>query len=60
LIYANSGRHSNGNTFVFADGHAKHMRVDQTLSCSNFLWGQKAYNQGGATVRCPLDGTPVQ
>lgn len=59
LIYVNSGRHAGGNTYVFADCHAKFMKIDQTLDCSSFKWGIKAYNQGGATVRCSATGLPV-
>jgi prepilin-type processing-associated H-X9-DG protein len=59
-IYANSGRHAGGDTFVFADGHAKWMKIDQTLDCDSFKWGIKAYNQGGATVKCAATGLPVQ
>lgn len=60
LIYVNSGRHSGGNTYVFADSHARYLKIEQTLDCSNFMWGKRAYNQGGAPVRCYIDGNPVQ
>ncbi len=60
LIYVNSGRHSGGNTYTFADGHSKWQTIDQTLSCSNFLWGKRAYNQGGLPILCPGTGQPVQ
>ncbi len=59
LIYVNAGRHSNGNTFTFADGHSKWYRVEQTLSCNSFLWGKSAYNQGGVPVLCPATGAQV-
>lgn len=60
LIYVNSGRHTSGNNWVFADGHAKYLRVKQTLNCNSFLWGTKAYNQGGQPVLCADTGNPVQ
>lgn len=60
LIYVNAGRHSGGNTFTFCDGHSKWYRIDQTLSCSNNLWGKLAYNQGGQPILCPGTGLPVQ
>lgn len=60
LIYVNSGRHNGANVFVFSDTHAKVLKIDQTLSCTKFLWGKRAYNQGSATVRCPADGLPVE
>ncbi len=60
LIYVNAGRHSGGNTFTFADGHSKWYKVEQTLDCNNFLWGKRAYNQGGEPILCPSTGEPVQ
>lgn len=60
LIYVNSGRHAQRNCFIFADGHAKALDIYQTLSCNNFMWGSKAYNQGGATVLCAATGLPTQ
>jgi prepilin-type processing-associated H-X9-DG protein len=60
LIYANSGRHAGGNTFIFADGHAKFLKVDQTLNCNRFMWGTRAYNQGNAVVKCAATGLPTQ
>lgn len=60
IVYMNNGRKSNGVTFSLADGHAKNMKVGQTLSCENFMWGTAAYNQSGATVLCPSTGQPVK
>jgi prepilin-type N-terminal cleavage/methylation domain-containing protein len=60
LIYVNSGRHSEGDTFTFCDGHSKWLRIDASLSCSNNLWGKAAYNQGGQPILCPGTGLPVQ
>jgi prepilin-type N-terminal cleavage/methylation domain-containing protein/prepilin-type processing-associated H-X9-DG protein len=60
LVYVNSGRHTGGgNTFSFADGHAKFMAVSATLNCNNFLWGSKAYNQAAEQVLCGATGLPV-
>ena len=60
LIYVNSGRHTGGNTFTFADGHSKWMKVETTLNCQSFLWGTKAYNQGGEPVLCSDGSGPVK
>jgi prepilin-type N-terminal cleavage/methylation domain-containing protein len=60
IIYMNNGRKSKGVTFSFSDGHAKSLPVSQTLNCSNFMWGTRAYNQGGEIVLCPGTGLPVQ
>jgi prepilin-type N-terminal cleavage/methylation domain-containing protein/prepilin-type processing-associated H-X9-DG protein len=60
IVYINAGRHSQMNNFIFCDGHAKAMRVSATLNCGAFLWGKRAYNQGGAAILCPSTGQPVQ
>jgi prepilin-type N-terminal cleavage/methylation domain-containing protein/prepilin-type processing-associated H-X9-DG protein len=61
IVYVNAGRHAGMNNFLFCDGHAKAMKVTQTLNCGRFLWGQKAYNQAGTPfIRCPQNGAPVQ
>jgi prepilin-type processing-associated H-X9-DG protein len=59
LVYVNSGRHNGGDNFLFLDGHVQWMKVTDTLSCDRFLWGAKAFNQGGAPVYCPATGRPV-
>lgn len=60
LLYVNSGRHGGGNDiFLFADGHAKAMKVEATLQCSSFKWGKRVYNQGGTPVICAATGLPV-
>jgi prepilin-type N-terminal cleavage/methylation domain-containing protein/prepilin-type processing-associated H-X9-DG protein len=60
LIYVNSGRHAGGINYVFADGHGKFMKIDQTLQCNSFKWGIRAYNQGNAVVKCAGTGLPTQ
>lgn len=62
LVYVNSGRHSGGrmDTFIFCDCHAKAMTVEQTLDCSSWKWGIKAYNQGGVPITCALTGNPME
>lgn len=59
IVYMNSGRKTQGVTFSFSDGHAKSLKVAQTFSCSRFLWGNKAYNQGGESILCPSTGQPI-
>lgn len=61
IVYMNSGRHSSQmNVFLFLDGHAKAMQPQATLNPTRFLWGIRAYNQGGATIHNPANGQPVQ
>ena len=45
LIYTNSGRHTGGNNYVFADGHVKWESVTDTVDCNNFQWGLKTLNE---------------
>ncbi|HEY3333060.1 MAG TPA: DUF1559 domain-containing protein [Capsulimonadaceae bacterium] len=45
IVYANAGRHTGGNNFVFADGHVKWSKLENTLGCSNYLWGTKTTNE---------------
>jgi len=60
IIYANSGEKTQDKVvLVFADTHARQVAMSQTFDCSNFMWGSKAYNQGGADVLCPSTGLPV-
>lgn len=59
IVYMSSGRKNNGVAFAFTDTHAKWLKVKQTLSCDNFLWGRTAYNQGGAPVMCAATGVQM-
>jgi len=46
-------RHSGGSNYIFADGHAKWFRLEQTLNPQNFLWGDKWYPALEAYGSCP-------
>jgi prepilin-type N-terminal cleavage/methylation domain-containing protein/prepilin-type processing-associated H-X9-DG protein len=59
-LLVNRGRHNGQNVFSFLDGHAATMAVSRTLSCENFMWGTRAYNQGGETVYCAATGYPTK
>ncbi|MBS1722875.1 MAG: prepilin-type N-terminal cleavage/methylation domain-containing protein [Armatimonadetes bacterium] len=60
IVYMNSGRKSNGVTFSFADGHAKNLKVSQTLGCDKFMWGTSVFSQQSEPVLCPATGLPVR
>ncbi len=60
IAYISADRHSGGANYVFADGHAKFAKLEQTLNTSNFLWGKQAYAAGGMPVYDPATGSPVQ
>jgi prepilin-type N-terminal cleavage/methylation domain-containing protein len=60
LVYINSGSKTGTVPFIFADCHAKALKVEATLNCNSFMWGTRAYNQGGAVVKCAATGQPTQ
>lgn len=60
IQYANPGRHLEGDNFLFADGHAKWLRIEKTFDCKNFMWGKKTYNQKTVQdVQCADGSGPV-
>jgi len=59
-VLVNRGRHNGQNVFNFLDGHAATMQVVRTLDCDRFLWGTRAYNQGGEVVYCATTGNPTK
>jgi prepilin-type N-terminal cleavage/methylation domain-containing protein/prepilin-type processing-associated H-X9-DG protein len=61
IVYMNSGRHGGalGNNFVYMDGHVKFTQVKQTLDCTKWGWGKRAYNQQDAPILCADTGLPL-
>ena len=53
IMYASYKRHLEGTNYLFADGHAKWMRLDRTLNPDNFLWGKRVYSAGGKAILAP-------
>jgi len=63
LKYIQPDRHLEGSNFLFADGHAKWLKVEKTLDPNNFMWGKKVYSgakQNGGTALPVLDASGVQ
>jgi len=60
IAYTAPDRHTKGADYIFADGHAKWMRLEQTLSPKSFKWGKRCYPAGGFTVLDPATGLPVE
>lgn len=59
IMYASYKRHLEGGNYLFADGHAKWMKIEQTLNPNNFLWGKRVYSASNAPIT--TDGsTPVK
>jgi prepilin-type processing-associated H-X9-DG protein/prepilin-type N-terminal cleavage/methylation domain-containing protein len=46
-------RHNGGGNYLFLDGHAKWMKLEQTLSPTNFLWGSRWYPAVEPFGSCP-------
>ena len=40
--YYNDGRQGGAN-YAFFDGHAKHMKIEQTIHPDNYMWGKQFY-----------------
>jgi len=60
IVYTQPDAHNEGANYIFADGHAKWMRLGQTLDPSNFMWGKMAYPCGpGRPVLRPGTTAPV-
>lgn len=61
IQYANPGRHLDTDNFLFADGHAKALRIERTFDCNTFMWGKKTYNQQTVQdVECADGSGPVK
>jgi prepilin-type N-terminal cleavage/methylation domain-containing protein/prepilin-type processing-associated H-X9-DG protein len=58
IVYMEPVRHSQGSNYMFADGHAKWHRLQQTLDPNNFLWGKQMYSAGLAIL--DANGNPVR
>jgi prepilin-type N-terminal cleavage/methylation domain-containing protein/prepilin-type processing-associated H-X9-DG protein len=56
ICYISDDRHLGGANYVFADGHAKWLKLQDTLNPEHYLWGTKAYSCGGAPIM-RADGT---
>ena len=52
-------RHSGGSNYIFADGHAKWHKFNQTIDPNNFLWGKK-FHPGANQPILDAAGNPVR
>jgi prepilin-type N-terminal cleavage/methylation domain-containing protein/prepilin-type processing-associated H-X9-DG protein len=60
ICYSDPSQHDGGANYVFADGHAKWMTLEQTLDPLNFKWGKKGYSCPDMPDVMQADGvTPV-
>ncbi len=57
ICYTEPDMHNDGANYIFADGHAKWYKLDQTLDPSNFLWGKLAYPCPGMRPIMRPDGS---
>lgn len=49
-----------GDNYGMADGSAKYRAFNQTIAPNNYLWGARAFTDGGAPIIDPISGLPVQ
>jgi len=59
LAYIEPDRHNGGSNYVFADGHAKWYKPQQTLNPQNYLWGKKLHPGANQPILNPATGEPV-
>lgn len=59
ICYINATSHLDAANYIFADGHARRFRLEQTLAPDNFMWGKRAYSAGGGTIT-DENGNPVK
>jgi len=60
IVYTQPDAHNDGANYIFADGHAKWVKLDATLDPDHFMWGKMAYPCGpGYPVLRPGTTTPV-
>jgi len=57
ISYVNPTRHSGGSNYVLADGSAKWMRFESTISPTRYMWGNRIYSDRGIPVL--LNGVQV-
>jgi prepilin-type N-terminal cleavage/methylation domain-containing protein/prepilin-type processing-associated H-X9-DG protein len=50
ICYLRDQAHLGGSNYVFADGHAKWVKLQDTLNPDHFMWGKRAYSCGGAPI----------
>lgn len=50
IRFMEPARHSAGGNYMFADGHAKFQRFEQTIDPNNFLWGRTYFPTGQAVL----------
>jgi len=58
LKYIEPLRHSGGSNYAFADGHSKWHKIEQTLTCQNWMWGKKFYAMENKDITC-ADGSAL-
>lgn len=59
ICYTQPDSHLETSNYIFADGHAKRLRLAATLDPNDFMWGKRAYSAGGGVVT-DAGGVPVK
>jgi len=59
IVYHGWNNWAEGDNYGMADGSAKYRKFNQTINPTNYLWGPRAYTDGGAPIIDPVSGLPV-
>ncbi|MBC8136782.1 MAG: prepilin-type N-terminal cleavage/methylation domain-containing protein [Fibrella sp.] len=60
IKWVEPARHSSGSNYIFADGHAKWHKFEQTINPNNFLWGKRFHPGANQQILDLASGQPVK
>jgi prepilin-type N-terminal cleavage/methylation domain-containing protein/prepilin-type processing-associated H-X9-DG protein len=60
IKWVEPARHAGGSNYIFADGHAKWHKFQQTINPQNFLWGKRWHPGQNQQILDLASGQPVR
>lgn len=60
IVYHGWNNWSEGDNYGMADGSAKYRKFSQTINPGSYMWGARAWTDGGVQIIDPVSGNPVQ